>query len=142
MAGRPRKTVSVEGSPEPVKEAEQTAPVAVAGPAKPRLDVAVEQTEIPAKRWPDIRGGICEFCGIMDSTQPAWDQFKLCPHYKSMDVRCIYCPVGTDMDDVVKGRTIKVRERLDKPGVLTMWCTDFKCEQAHWTRFAAGRRTI
>lgn len=114
----------------------------VVEPPKIKLDVAVENTEIPAKRWPDIRVGTCEFCGVMDKHEVAWKQYQHCPHYKGIDVRCIYCPAGTDMEDVIKGRTIKVRERLDRPGVLTMWCSDMKCEDAHWKRVGGSQRAL
>lgn len=86
-------------------------------------------------RWPQIRGGTCEFCGVMDPSQPAQYQYKMCPHFRGMTARCTYCPENKDPDEVTYHSNMNVAEHPDKPGVVIMWCNSYGCSDAHLKRF-------
>lgn len=83
---------------------------------------------IPMSRvFPEVRAGQCEFCGTLDPNQPGDLQYKLCPHYRGMDMKCIYCPQTKDQDEVVRNSILKVREHPYHPGELVVWCQSFEC---------------
>lgn len=86
-------------------------------------------------RWPQIRGGTCEFCGVIDPAVPAQYQYKLCPHFRGMTARCTYCPENKDPDEVTYHANMNVAQHPDNPGVLIMWCNSFPCSDAHIKRF-------
>lgn len=86
-------------------------------------------------RWPQIRGGICEFCGVIDGNTPSQYQYKLCNHYRGMQVRCSYCPAQKDPDDVVYHSNVNVYEDPDKRGVIIFQCDSSECVNKHYRRF-------
>lgn len=86
-------------------------------------------------RSPQVRGGICEFCGVIDPNQPAQYQYKLCPHYRGMQLRCTYCPATKDSDDVIYHSTLNVAEHPDNPDKLVVWCDSYDCSKKHEDRF-------
>lgn len=88
-----------------------------------------------SRRFPRILGGVCEYCGVIDRNQPGEYQYKLCPHYRGMDMRCVYCPDHKDPIDVVRQSTLNVAEHPDKQGVMIAWCGAFECRQKHLARF-------
>lgn len=88
-----------------------------------------------SQRFPQIRAGICEYCGVLDSGTPSQFQYKLCPHFRGMQARCTYCPESKDPDDVIYHEVLNVAEHPDKPGILVMWCGSYSCSQKHTQRF-------
>ena len=70
----------------------------------PRQKTIERQGDVSApysRRFPQIRGGVCEFCGVIDPNQPSQHQYKLCPHYRGMQMRCTYCPETKEPDDII-----------------------------------------
>lgn len=92
-----------------------------------------------SQRFPQIKGGQCEFCGTLDRDQPGDLQYKLCPHYRGMDMKCVYCPLTKDQDEVVRNSTLNVAAHPYHPGELIVWCGSFECSKAHEAAFAPGR---
>lgn len=88
-----------------------------------------------SRRFPEVRGGQCEFCGTLDPYQPGDLQYKLCPHYRGMDLKCVYCPMSKDADEVVRNSTLNVAEHPYRPGELLVWCKSFECSKAHEQAF-------
>lgn len=86
-------------------------------------------------RWPQIRGGTCEFCGVLDQNVPAQFQYKLCPHFRGMTARCTYCPENKDPDEITYHSTMNVATHPDDPRTIIMWCNSFACSDAHIKRF-------
>lgn len=82
-----------------------------------------------SRRFPRILGGQCEFCGTLDNYQPGQYQYKLCPHYRGMDVRCQYCPDTKDSEEIVRSSTLNVLEHPFRPGELIIYCTSFECNK-------------
>lgn len=89
------------------------------------------------KRWPNIIGGACEFCGTgvyhtetaRLITPLAANRYGVgqCEHYKDVEIRCSYCPAETDWNQLSQ-RKIRVLEFASTPGELIMVCTDFGCD--------------
>lgn len=122
--------------PSPVAIAQAPAPVAP--PALPR-NMRVERSgTISAQystRWPPIRGGTCEFCGVLDPNVSAQHQYKLCPHFRGMSARCTYCPENKDPDEITYHANMNVASHPDDPNTVIMWCNSYACSDAHLKRF-------
>jgi len=88
-----------------------------------------------SRRFPQVRGGQCEFCGTIDPLQPGDLQYKLCPHYRGMDLKCVYCPGSKDQEEVVRNSTLNVAEHPYRPGELIVWCGSFECSRKHEEAF-------
>lgn len=107
----------------------------------PRQKILERQGDVSAPyslRSPQVRGGICEFCGVIDPNQPSQYQYKLCPHYRGMQLRCTYCPAVKDSDDVIYHSTLNVAEHPDNPDKLVVWCDSYECSKKHVERFKVG----
>lgn len=116
----------------------QPAPEPVPQPVMPRqmrIERQGARSEPYTARYPEIRGGICEFCGVIDQRQPSEMQYKMCPHYRGMQARCSYCPEGKDPDQVVYHSALKVAAHPDNSNTLIMWCDSYECSRAHEQRF-------
>lgn len=93
-------------------------------------------SNIPLSRvFPKVIGGTCEFCGTLDPYQPGQYQYKLCPHYRGMDLKCVYCPQSKDQDEVVRNSSLNVWEHPYHPGELVIWCGSYECIRAHEKAF-------
>lgn len=86
-------------------------------------------------RYPEIRGGICEYCGVIDGNHPSEYQYKLCTHYRGMQMRCVYCPDSKNPDDVINHSVLRVAEHPDNPDKLVVWCDSYECSKKHLERF-------
>lgn len=92
-------------------------------------------------RLPQIRGGICEYCGVIDNTLPSQEQYKLCRHYRDIgEVQCSYCSDGKDPVDVILRAVMNVAVHPDKPNQLVVWCNQFTCSEKHLKRFSTTER--
>lgn len=90
-------------------------------------------------RYPQVRGGVCEFCGILDKYLPSEMQYKLCPHFRGLELRCSYCPETSDPTAVVGHNVLNVAHHPDNPSKLVVWCGSYTCSEAHTKRFTPGR---
>lgn len=93
------------------------------------------RSEPYTRRFPQVRGGVCEFCGVLDKNVPSQFQYKLCPHYRGMSLRCSYCPENKDPDETVYHEVLQIAEHPDKPSTLIVWCGSYDCSKAHEQRF-------
>lgn len=87
--------------------------------------------------WPKVRGGICEWCGVLDPQTPSQYQYKLCPHYRGQTLACSYCPTTKDIDDVNYHSSLRVLTHPDKPNTLIVHCDAYECLKKHeekWKR--------
>jgi hypothetical protein len=90
-----------------------------------------------SRRFPDVIGGTCEFCGTLDPNVQGQHQYQLCEHYKGMELKCVYCPPTKDQEDVVRSSTLHVAEHPFRPGELVVWCGSFECSKNHREAFGA-----
>ncbi len=87
------------------------------------------------RRFPRVIGGQCEWCGTLDPYSPGESQYKQCPHYRGMELRCVYCPEHKDQAEVVRYSKLNVAEHPDKEGTLVVWCDSPECSKKHLERF-------
>jgi len=92
-----------------------------------------------AEKFPNIRGGVCDFCGIVNKSTLSRLQYTECEHYKGLELKCSYCPPGTDFEDVIEHRMFSVFEYPKGSGSLTICCDDIRCRDSHHKRFNKGR---
>lgn len=93
-------------------------------------------SNVPMSRvFPKVLGGQCEFCGTLDPYQPGDYQYKLCPHYRGMDLKCVYCPLSKDQEEVVRNSTLVVAEHPYRHGELIVRCASFDCVKKHEQAF-------
>lgn len=86
-------------------------------------------------RFPRVIGGVCEWCGVIDKHTPGNLQYKLCPHYRGMELRCIYCPQERDQGEVVRMGSLNVASHPYNPKTLVVWCGNAECSKKHIDRF-------
>lgn len=120
-----------EPAPEIVYQPVYTPPA----PRQMRVERQGSQSEPYTQRFPQIRGGICEFCGVLDRNVPSQHQYKICPHYRGMQARCTYCPENKDPDEIVYHTNMNVAAHPENPSTLIMWCDSYECSRAHEKRF-------
>lgn len=115
----------------------QSAPVASA-PRPKRMSRQGDNPVPYVQRWPDIRGGVCEYCGILDSNIPSQYQYKLCQHYRDVGtVRCNYCDATKDPDDVAYHSNMTMYENPLDSSELIALCNSYSCTEKHEKRFGA-----
>lgn len=108
-------------------------------PRDMRLERQGADTVPSSRRFPAIIGGVCEWCGILDSNMPGHLQYKLCPHYRGKDMKCIYCPAEKDQTEVLRTSYLNVAEHPYQNGVLIAWCNSTECARKHMERFKVSR---
>jgi len=112
---------------------------APATPTSPRQMRIERQGGAPSpvsRRFPQVRGGICEYCGVMDTNQPSQYQYKLCPHYRGLQLQCSYCPDSKDPDEIILHAVLNVAEHPDRPNVLITWCDSYECSRKHLQKWS------
>ena len=137
---RPKKEVQDEPATErvsaPVTAAVPPAPVYIPpAPRHMKVERQGAKSEPYTRRWPQVRGGVCEYCGVIDGNYPSQYQYKLCPHYRGQNLRCSYCPESKDPDEVVAHAILNVAEHPENPNTLIVWCDSYECSRAHEVRF-------
>jgi len=107
-------------------------------PRQKRVERQGETSAPMTARYPQVRGGICEYCGVIDPNVPSSFQYKLCPHYRGMQLACTYCPKDKSPDDVNYHSVLNIAEHPNNPDTLVVWCDSFNCSNAHIERFKTG----
>ncbi len=85
--------------------------------------------------YPQVIGGVCEFCGVIDSNKPSTEQYKLCAHYKGLELQCSYCDESKNPTDVNYRSTLNITDHPSNPGTLVVVCDAFTCLGKHQARF-------
>lgn len=95
-------------------------------------------------RYPQIVGGTCEFCGVVDPNHKGL-QYKICRHFKDMgDLACSYCDRAINQDDMFAHKVVNVADHPNNPDKVVVWCTNGNknpggpCEQKHLERFSTS----
>lgn len=118
------------------------APVTISETVMPRQKTIERQgvrSEPYTARYPQVRGGVCEFCGVLDINVPSQFQYRLCTHYAGMQLRCSYCDDTKDPDDIVGHSVLNVAGHPENPNKLIVWCDSYNCSRAHETRFQLNK---
>lgn len=116
-----------------------SAPVTVAPqvimPRNKTVERQGSRSEPYTARHPQVRGGVCDFCGTIDQNVAAEHQYKLCPHYRGMQLRCSYCDDNKDPNDVVYHAVLNVADHPTNPQSLVVWCDSYECSRSHEKRW-------
>lgn len=96
------------------------------------------------RRYPEVRGGQCEFCGTLDRNVPANFQYKLCPHFRGMELVCSYCDISKDPNEVIGRSKMNIYDHpteKDENGnpTLIVVCDSYTCTEKHQARFELSR---
>lgn len=94
-----------------------------------------ESNNLYVTTYPRIVGGTCEHCGVIDPNYPGSVQYKLCQHYKGMEMKCVFCKENADHDDVVRQSTMKVIEDPYRPGHLVTLCGSYECTRKYEQKY-------
>lgn len=87
-------------------------------------------------RLPQIRGGVCEFCGTIDPLVPPQFQYQLCPHFRGLgEMRCSYCDESKNPTEVIGHSRLNIAGHPDNPDKLVVWCDSYECSRKHEARF-------
>ena len=140
-----KKTQGTEPSNAPVEEVKTEsiptpqpvipAPMPVPPPQK-TIERQGGHTEPYTRRLPQIRGGVCEYCGVLDKNVPSQHQYQLCPHFRGLgEMRCSYCDEAKNPADVVSNAVLNIAEHPDNPNKLVVWCNSYVCSGKHIARF-------
>lgn len=113
-------------------------------PTAPATRIRIERqgssSEAYTERYPQVRAGVCEFCGILDSNVPGEYQYKLCPHFRGLgELACSYCPETKNPAEVVGHSTLNIAVHPDNPNKLVVWCDSYECSGKHLARFKVNR---
>lgn len=123
----------------PVEVPLEVAPVPQVPVYTPRpktLERQGQRSEPYTHRMPEIRGGICEWCGVMDKNVPSQFQYTLCPHFRGLgEMRCSYCDDSINPEEVARTAVLHIAEHPDNPDKLVVWCDRYTCSGKHLTRF-------
>ena len=116
-------------------------------PMRKTLERQGSHTVPVTRRLPQIRGGVCEFCGVIDPNVDSQFQYKLCPHFREIveslgggPIACSYCDASKDPNEVVGFSKMNVAEHPDKPGTYIAWCDQYTCSAKHEKRFMLSER--
>lgn len=86
-------------------------------------------------RYPEVRSGTCEWCGVIDQTKPADIQYTLCPHYKGVNLQCTYCDASRNPLEVNRMAVLNVYDHPTNPNALIVVCDRTDCVEKHRKRF-------
>lgn len=111
---------------------------APSAPRNKQIERQGSRAEPYTRRYPQVRGGICEYCGVLDRNVPSEHQYKLCAHYRGMQLRCSYCDESVNPDDVIGHSVVNVAEHPDNQDKLVVWCDRYDCSRKHEARFKHG----
>lgn len=138
-----KKTPTTERQEAPDTEVLMSAPVPQYVPPAPRQKTVERQgvrSEPYTRRYPQVRGGTCEYCGVLDVNVPAEHQYKLCGHFRGMgELRCSYCDESKDPTDIIGHSILNIAEHPDNPDSLVVWCNSYDCSRRHEARFKRAR---
>ena len=89
-------------------------------------------------RYPNVRAGICDRCGVIDPNVESVHQYKLCGHYRGMQLACSYCPNTKNPDEVIAHSIMEVYDSPTNPNELVVVCNESVCLDKHYKRFQAN----
>ena len=100
-----------------------------------RLTRPGESNEIVTRTFPNIKGGTCEYCGVIDPNYPGNVQYKFCQHYKGREMKCVFCKETVDHADVVRMSDLLVKEDPYSPGTLVTLCGSYECTRKYKAKY-------
>lgn len=88
--------------------------------------------QVMTRVYPRVHGGLCEKCGVMDNNMPAEYQYKLCEHFRGLNLECSYCEPTKDQKEVTRISNLYIYDHPTKKDsygrpVLGVVCDSFTC---------------
>ena len=115
---------------------EVQAPVVAYAPRPKTIERQGRSSEPLVHHMPQIRGGICEWCGVIDGNFPSHVQYQMCPHFRGLgEMRCSYCDEAKNPTDVVTHAVLNITEHPNNPDQLVVVCNSYECSRKHSARF-------
>ncbi len=111
----------------------------MANPNTKRIERQGTNAEPYVHHHPRVIGGVCEYCGIMDKNAESIDQYKLCEHYRGMQLKCSYCDASKNPDEVIRRSRMQVMDSPDNPNELVVLCDSYECSERHLARYNRSR---
>lgn len=108
-------------------------------PREMKIGRTGESTTLTSTRYPDIRAGTCEHCGVINSNYPGEVQYKFCQHYAGMDMKCSFCKESADHPNVVRMSLMTVRTDPYNPKELVTLCGSYECNRKFEQKFHVNR---
>lgn len=109
-------------------------------PPRKRIERQSGATVPYSYRYPEVRGGICEWCGVKDPNQPSEVQYLLCDHFKDLgEIRCSYCDASKDQRDVIYKSVMNLHDNPYRPGEVIVVCDSYECSERHLKRFQVNK---
>jgi len=134
-----KNTSGTEPQIAPVSEPTPEVKPVEAAPAPVRRKTVERQGSVSAPqvvRMPEVRGGICEFCGVIDKNIPSEYQYKLCPHFQGQgDLRCSYCDESKDPTEIIGHSVLNIYEHPNNRDQWVVVCNSYDCTRKHRARF-------
>ena len=87
------------------------------------------------RKYPEVRGGICEKCGVLNPNADSQDQYRLCEHYRGVNLECNYCDPTKDQREVTRVSVLHMFDHPSQKGpdgrpALGVVCDSFNCQNA------------
>lgn len=98
-------------------------------PREMRMHRQGAKSEPYVRHFPQVRSGICEFCGVLDPNLPSHDQYKLCQHYRGKQLWCSYCPPDKNPDETNTHSVLNNVEHPYIPNTLITVCDSTECQR-------------
>lgn len=131
MAKEPKTELQTAPEPMPVVEPVYQAPQ----PRQKTIERQGSASEPYVRHYPQVRGGICEFCGVIDPNVSSEHQYKLCPHYRGQQLRCSYCDESKNPDDIAGHHVLNITDHPTNPDMMVVCCDSYECTRKHRERF-------
>lgn len=108
-------------------------------PRQKTLERQGRSTAPMVHHMPQIRGGLCEWCGVIDQNVPSHQQYSLCPHFRGLgEMRCSYCDEAKDPTDVITHAVLNIMEHPTNRDQLVVVCNSYECSKKHLARFTTA----
>ena len=137
-----KKKPSADGAAKTAPVTESVKPAVVQAPpvAQRVIERQGGSSEPFTHKYPEVRGGVCEWCGIIDPNVPSEYQYKLCSHFRQDDLMCSYCPQSADPTDIIGHTVLHIWDHPNNPGLKVAVCEAYECNKKHQERFTVGTR--
>lgn len=109
-------------------------------PREMKIGRTGDGANIASRQYPDIRAGTCEYCGVINNNYSGDVQYKFCPHYSGMEMKCSFCKESANHPEVVRMSKMIVREDPYLPGQLVTLCGSYECTRKYENKYHLNTR--
>src|SRR5262245_58081989 len=92
-------------------------------------------TTLVSRSYPRVLAGTCEHCGVLNPNVAGELQYKFCPHYNGMELKCSFCKENADHPQVVRMSEMLVRDDPHNPNQLVVLCKSYDCMRKYEEKY-------